>query len=90
MHSKYIICPGLLVLFLYAPVNKVWIFDQFVFELEAFPCPFKIDCILVFQLMSLNKKMLVVSSGKFNILISWSDVCTPLILVSAPMKIGST
>ena len=28
----------------------------FFFELEAFSCDFKIDCILLWQLMSLNKK----------------------------------
>ena len=86
----HIICPGLSVLFLYAPAHKAWIFEKFVFELEAFLCDFKIDCILVCQLIiSLNKKM-VVSSGKFNIFISWFHICTSLILVSASMKIVST
>ena len=75
--------------FFYRLVHKVWIFEKFVFELEAFSCVFKIDCILVFQLISTNKKM-VVSSGKFNIFFSWSPICTPLILVLASMKIAST
>ena len=85
----HIICPGLSILFSYAPAPKVWIFEKFVFELEAISCDFLIDCILVWQLMSLNKKM-VVSSGKFNIFISWSPICTPLIHVLASMKIAST
>ena len=85
----HIICPGLSVLFLYAPAHKVWILEKFVFELDAFWCYFKSDGILVCQLISLNKKMMV-SSGKFNIFISWSHICTHLILVSASMKIAST
>ena len=59
-------CLGLSVLFLYAPAHKTWIFEKFVFKLEAFLCDFKIDCILVWQLMSLTRKMML-SSGKFNI-----------------------
>ena len=83
-----IICPGLSILF-YRSVHKAWIFEKFVFELEGFSCGFKIDCILVFQLISVNKKI-VLSSGKFSIFISWSPICTPLILVLASMKIAST
>ena len=30
------IWPDLSILFLYAPAHKVWIFEKFVFELEAF------------------------------------------------------
>ena len=47
---------------------------------------FKIDCILVWQLMSLSKKV-VVSLGKLIIFISWSPIWTPLILVSASIKL---
>ena len=83
---NHIICPGLSILFSYAPAHKAWIFEKFVFELEAFSCDFKIDCILVCQLISLNKKM-VVSSGKLKIFKSWSHICTPLILVSASIKL---
>ena len=82
----HITCPGLSILFIYAPAHKAWIFEKFVFEREAFLCDFKIDCILVCQLISLNKEM-VVSSGKFNIFKSWSHICTPLILVSASIKL---
>ena len=59
---NHIICSGLSILFFYAPGNKVWTFEKFVFVIEAFSCDFKIDCILV---------------GKFNIFISWSPICTP-------------
>ena len=61
----FTICPSLSILFLHAPAHEAWIF---VFELEAFWCDFKIDCIIVWQVMYLNKKM-VMSSGKFNIFI---------------------
>ena len=84
-----IICPGLLILCLYAPAHKAWIFEKFVFELEAFSGAFKIDSVLLWQLMSFNKKM-VVSSGKFHIFISWSSICSFIILISASMKIGLT
>ena len=59
----HIISPDLSILFLYAPAHKVSIFEKFVFQLEAFSCDFKIDYILVRQLISLDSKM-VVSSGK--------------------------
>ena len=85
----HIICPGLSILFSYAPAHKAWIFEKFIFELEAFSCDFKIDCILVWQLISLNKKM-VVSSGEFNVFTPWSPICTPLILVSASIKTANT
>ena len=85
----HIICPGLSILFLYAPAHNAWISEKFVFELDAFSCYFKIDCILVCQFKSLDKKV-VVSSGKCNIFNSWSHICTPLILVSVSMKIAST
>ena len=84
----HIISPDLSILFSYAPAYKAWIFEKFVFELEAFSCDFKVDCILMCQLISLNKNM-VVLSGKFNIFISWSHMCIPLILESTSMKIAS-
>ena len=52
----HIICPGLSILFLYVPAHKSWIFEKFVFELETFSCDFKIDCILLWLLMSLNRE----------------------------------
>ena len=40
--------------FLYDPANKAWLFEKFIFELEAF-YSFKITCILVRQVISLKK-----------------------------------
>ena len=48
----------------------------------------KITCILLRQVISLKK--MVVLSVKFTILISWSPICIPLILLSALMRLGST
>ena len=50
------ICPGLSILFLSVTAHEALIFEKFVFELEAFSCDFKVYCILVWQLMPLNKK----------------------------------
>ena len=65
-NGDHTIFPSLSILFLCATAHKVSIFEKFIFKLELFLCDFKIDSILVWQLKSLNKKM-VVSSGKFNI-----------------------
>ena len=70
--------------FLYAQVHKVWFFEKFIFELEAFLHNFKIDFISVSHLKSLKK--IVVSSAKFTICISWFPICIPLILISTSMK----
>ena len=48
----------------------------------------KITCILLRQVIS--PKKMVVLSVKFTILISWSPICTPLILLSALMGLPST
>ena len=40
------------------------------------------------QVISLKK--MVVLSAKFTILISWSPICIPLILLSALIKLAST
>ena len=53
-----------------------WIFEKFIFELEAF-YSFKITCILVRQVISLKKNGGVIS--KIYCLILWSPICTPLI-----------
>ena len=73
-------------LFLYDPANKTWLFEKLIFELEAF-YSFKITCILVIQVISLKKNGGVI--GKIYCLILWSPICTPLILVSASVKITS-
>ena len=82
------ICLGLSIYFLYTPGRKTWFFEKFIFELEAFSHNFNIKFIFLKQLKSLKKNG--VSSAKFTILISWSPICIPLILVSAPMNITST
>ena len=55
----------------------------------AFSYSFKIILIVLRQVISLLKKM-VVLSAKLTILISWSPVCIPLILLSVLMKFAST
>ena len=73
--------------FLYDPANKAWLFEKFIFELEA-SYSFKITCILVRQVISLKKIGGVIS--KIYCLILWSPICTPLILVSASVKMTGT
>ena len=51
----------------------------FIFELEA-SYSFKINCVLVRQVISFKKKAGVIS--KIYCLISWPPICSPLILVS--------
>ena len=67
---------------------KTWLFENFIFELDASPYSFKITCILLRQVISLKK--IVVSSAIFTILISWPPICIPLILLMALMKLAST
>ena len=73
--------------FLYDPTCKTWLFEKLIFELEAF-YSFKITCILVRQVISLQKIDGVIS--KIYCLVSRSPNCTPLILVSGLMKMAST
>ena len=72
--------------FLYDPACKTWLFEKLIFELEAF-YSFKITCFPVRQVISLQKIDGVIS--KIYCLVSWSPNCTPLILVSALMKMAS-
>ena len=67
-------------------ICKSWLFEKFIFELEA-SYSFKITCILVRQVISLKKIGGVIS--KIYCLVSWSPICTPLILLSALMKMVS-
>ena len=73
--------------FLYDLACKTWCFEKVVFELEA-SYSFKINCILVRQILSLKKIGVVIS--KNCCFVSWSPICIPLILVSALMKMAST
>ena len=61
--------------FIYDSANTAWFFEKFIFELESF-YSFKITCILVRQV----RKMMFL----------WSPICTPLILVSASVKVAGT
>ena len=72
-------------IFLYDPAKKAWLFEKFIFELEAF-YSFKITCILVMQVIILKKNVGVIS--KIYCLILWSPICTPLIIVSASVKMA--
>ena len=56
-------------------------FEKITFELEAFSYSIRMGLSLAKQLMlpQVDVKMFL-SSAKFTILISWSPVCTPLIL----------
>ena len=86
-NCDHTICPVLSILLLYDPAYKAWLFEKFIFELEA-SYSFNITCILIGQVMSLKKNCVVIS--KMYCLISWSRVCTPLFLVSASIKMTST
>ena len=80
-------CDHTIPSFLYDPANTAWLFEKFIFELKAF-YSFKIICILVRQVISLKKNGGVIS--KIYCLILWSPICTPLILVSASVKMVGT
>ena len=71
-----------------APDHKVWLFEKFIFEVDAFSYSFKIFCILLKQVVSFKK--MVVLLAKLTILISWSPICIPLILLLASTKLAST
>ena len=81
------ICSVLSIPSLYDPAYKAWLFRKFIFELEA-SYSFKTTCILVRQVISLKKNDGFI--GKIYCLISWSRICTPLILASASKKMAST
>ena len=70
--------------FLYDPAYKGWLFEKFIFELEAY-YSFKITSILVISLKKNGDAI-----GKIYCLISWFPIYTPLILVSASMKMAGT
>ena len=80
-------CDHTIPSFLYDPANTAWLFEKFIFELEAF-YSFKITCILVRQVISLKENGGVIS--KIYCLILWSPICTLLILVLASWKMAGT
>ena len=73
--------------FFYDPANTGWLFEKFIFELEAF-YSFKITCILIRHVISFKKNGGAIS--KIYCLILWSPVCTPLTLVLASVKMAGT
>ena len=58
--------------FLHEVANKAWVFEKFIFELEV-SYSFKITCILLRQLISLEKNDVAIS--KMFCLNSWSPLC---------------
>ena len=85
----YSIWPGWSILFFYALPHKGLDFcKNYLWTILSFSYSLKITCILLRQVMSL--KNMVVLSVKFTILISWSPICIPLILLSALMRLAST
>ena len=54
---------------------------------RSFSYNLKMTCILLRQVISLEKMMVL--SVKFIILISWSPICIPLILLSALMRLAN-
>ena len=82
-------CPGSWILFLYVPPHKGLAFwKNSLWTSLSFSYSLKITCILLRQVISL--KNMVELSAKFTILISWSPICIPLILLSALMRLAST
>ena len=73
--------------FLCVLANKAWFYEKFIFVIET-SYSFKITCILVRQLIPLKENGGVLS--KIYYLISWSSICTHLILVSASVKMTGT
>ena len=67
---------------------KAWLFEKnYLWTSLSFSYSLKITCILLRQVISLKK--MVVLSVKFTILISWSPICIPLILLLISInKIG--
>ena len=81
--------PGWWILFLYALPHKGLAFwKNYLWTSLSFSYSLKITSILLRQVISLKK--MVVLSVKFTILISWSPICIPLILLSALMRLAST
>ena len=89
-NCDYSSCPGWRILFLSAPAYKGLAFwKSYLWFIFAFSYTFKIICILLQQIISLLKKM-VVFSAKYTILISCFPICIPLVLLSTLMKLAST
>ena len=87
-NCDYSSCPGWWILFLYTPFHKSFAFWKiYLWASLSFSHSLKITCVLLRQVISLKK--MVVFSVKFTILISWSPICIPLIILSALMRLAS-
>ena len=81
--------PGWWILFLYALPHKGLAFwKNYLWTSLSFSYSLKITSIPLGQVIALKK--MVVLSVKFIILISWSHICIPLILLSALIRLAST
>ena len=81
--------PGWWILFLYALPHKGLAFwKNYLWTSLSFSYSLKITSILLRQVISLKKMMVL--SVNFTILISWSPICIPLILLSTLMRLAST
>ena len=81
-------CPGWWILFLYALPHKSLAFWKNLWARLSFSYSLKITYILLRQVISLKK--MVVLSVKFTILILWCPICITLILLSALLRLAST
>ena len=80
---------GWWILFLYAPPHKGLAFwKNYLGTSLSFSYSVKITFVLLRQVISLKK--MVILSVKFTILISWSPICVPSILLSALTRLAST
>ena len=87
-NCDYSSCPSWWFLFLYAPPHKGLAFwKNYLWTSLSFSYSLKITCILLRQVISLKKMMVL--SVKFTILIWWSPICIPLILLSELMKLAA-
>ena len=96
-NCDYSSCPGWWILFLYAPPHIFYLYapphkglafwKNHLWASLSFSYSLKITCILSRQVISLKK--MVVLSVKFTILVSWSSISIPLILLSASIKLAS-
>ena len=88
-NCNYSSCPGWWILFLYAlPYKGLAFWKNYLWTSLSFSYSLKITCILLRQAISLKK--MVVLSAEFTILISWSPISIPLIILSALMRFAST
>ena len=88
-NCDYSSCPGWWILILYAlPYKGLAFWKNYLWTSSSFSYSLKITCILLRQVIFLKKMMVL--SVKFTILISWSPICIPLILLSALMRLAST